>query len=129
MISHNKFECRLHTIVLHGTVILFGSTSFSLPTLLCSIWVVILPFLLIIIIWETQKEVGFRCGWASLRDLFFHDLEVVVMKIRRVMIVVVAAGLSEFEGRLSLGHPGVLDLHAMCLCQLLLLQGLPTLSF
>ena len=129
MISHDKFECWLHTIVLHGTVILFRPTSFSLPpTFLCSIRVVILPFFLIIVVRETKKEVGLWCCWASLWDLFFHDLEVIIMEIWRVLIVIIAARLSEFEGRLALGNPGVLNLHAMRFCQLLLLQGFPTLS-
>jgi hypothetical protein len=60
-------------------------------------------------------------------DLFFHDLEVIIMEIWRVLIVIIATRLSEFEGRLPLGNPGVLNLHAMCFCQLLLLQGFPTL--
>ena len=130
MVSHDKFECWLHTVVLHGTVILFGSTSFSLPTFLCSIRVVILAIFLIIMIRETEKEVSLWCSWASLRDLFLHDLEVIIVEIWRVMIVVVATGLCEFESCLTLGNPGVLDLHAMCFWKLLLLMlhDLSTLS-
>ena len=121
LISHDEFECWLHTVILCRAVILMlGSTSFPLRAFFSSIRVVILSIFLIIVIRKTKKKVGLRCCWAPLRDLFFHHLEIIIVEIRG--IVIISSRLSGFECCLSLSDPGVLDLHAMCLRQLLLLM-------
>ncbi len=65
---------------------------------------------------EPKEEIGLRRSRASLRNLFLHDLEVIVKVVRRVMIV--PAGLCGFQRCLPLSNPGVLDLHALCLSHL-----------
>jgi hypothetical protein len=120
--AHDKLESWLHTIILIWSMVLFWSTFSVLSSLLCSIWVVILSIVLLIIEWESKKKIGFRCCWTALGNLFFHYLEIIIMKSWGVMIVVITAWLCAFESHLTFCYSRILHLHAMRLCQLLMLQ-------